>query len=158
MESFSAREEALEQLRAVERSEAAPYIHYPPTPWWYSPAVGAWAAAFVGTFVWWRVNAVAFLAALIVLIALDLVFLRWMRRRHGALPMPGHGTPPPEIATIWRAYLLGLVVVVAAVALAWWLGGVLVGSITAFLTVTSGLAIYERRYAAAAARARERLR
>jgi hypothetical protein len=80
-----------EQLRAAERGEAAPYVRFPPTPWWYSPVVGAWAAAFVGTF-------------------------------------------------------------------ACWLGGVAAGAVVAFVTVTAGLAVYERRYAVAAARVRERLR
>jgi hypothetical protein len=75
-----------EQLRAVERGEAAPYVRFPPTPWWYAP-----------------------------------------------------------------------VVVIAAIAVAWWLGGVAVGAVVAFVTVTAGLAVYERRYAVAAARVRERL-
>jgi hypothetical protein len=35
-----------EQFRAVERGEAAPYVRFPPMPWWYSPVVGA-AVAFV---------------------------------------------------------------------------------------------------------------
>jgi hypothetical protein len=37
-----------EQLRAAERGEAASYVRFPPTPWWYSPVVGAWAAVRVG--------------------------------------------------------------------------------------------------------------
>ena len=49
-------------------------------------------------------------------------------------------------------------VVVAVIGVAWSLGGVAVGAAVAFLTVTAGLVVYERRYAAAAARVRERLR
>ncbi|WP_460491309.1 hypothetical protein [Dactylosporangium cerinum] len=30
-------DEVREQLALVQRAEAAPYIDYPPTPWWYSP-------------------------------------------------------------------------------------------------------------------------
>lgn len=154
MESISPSE----QLRAVERGEAAPYISYPPTPWWYFPVIGAWAAALVGTFTWWRVNGALFASSIVVLIALEVLFIAWMKRRHGALPMPGHGRPPAEIASVWRGYLAGLLVVVAAIGVAWWLGGVAVGAVVAFLTVTTGLVVYEQRYAVAAARVRERLR
>ena len=147
-----------EQLRAVERAAAAPYVYFPPTPWWYFPAVGAWAAALVGAFSWWRVNGVLFVASLVLLIALEGLFVRWLRRRHGALPMPGHGRPPEEIASVWRGYAAGFAVVIGAIALAWWRGGIAVGAVVAFVTVTTGLAVYERRYAEAAARARERLR
>src|SRR5689334_3910822 len=147
-----------EQLRAAERGEAAPYIRFPPTPWWYSPVVGAWAAAFVGTFAWWRVNAVLFVTSLVVLIVLEGLFIGWLRRRHGALPWPGYGRPPAEIAAVWRGYAAGLAVVAAAIAVSWWLGGVPVGAAVAFVTVTTGLALYERRYAQAAARVRDRLR
>ena len=147
-----------EQLRAVEQGQAAPYISFPPTPWWYFPAIGAWAAAFVGAFSWWRVNGALFASSIALLITLEVLFIGWMKRRHGALPMPGHGRPPAEIASVWRGYLAGLVVVVAAIAVAWWLGGAAVGAGVAFVTVTAGVAVYERRYAAAAARVRARLR
>ncbi len=146
------------QLRAIERGEAAPYISYPPTPWWYYPLIGAWAAALVGTFSWWRVNGALFASSLVLLIALEVVFIAWMRRRHGALPMPGHGRPPAEIAAVWRGYVAGLLAVIVAVGVAWWRGGVAVGACAAFVTVTTGLVFYERRYAAAAAQVRERLR
>jgi hypothetical protein len=146
-----------EQLRAVERGEAAPYVRFPPTPWWYAPVVGAWAAALVGTFSWWRVNAALFVAWLLLLIVLEGLFIGWLKRRHGALPMPGYGRPPAEIASVWRGYAAGLVAAIAAIAVAWWLGRVAVGAVVAFVTVTAGLAVYERRYAVAAARVRERL-
>lgn len=147
-----------EQLRAIEQAEAAPYINFPPTPWWYSPAIGAWAAAFVGAFSWWRVNSALFLVSLALLVVLEGLFIGWLKRRHGALPMPGYGRPPAEIASAWRWYGAGAVVVIAAIAVAWWLGGVATGAVVAFITVAAGLAVYERRYAQAAARARERLR
>ena len=59
---------------------------------------------------------------------------------------------------MWRGYAAGFAVVIGAIALAWWRGGIAVGAVVAFVTVTTGLAVYERRYAEAAARARERLR
>ena len=147
-----------EQLRAIAQGEAAPYVRYPPTPWWYSPAVGAWAAVFVGAFSWWRVNGPLFISALVVLIAVEGVFIGWLKRRHGALPWPGYGRPPAEIAAVYRGFAAGFVVVAAAVAVSWWLGGAPVGAAVTFVTVTAGLALYERRYTRAAARVRERLR
>ena len=63
-----------------------------------------------------------------------------MRRRHGALPMVGHGRPPAEIAVLWRGYFVGLAVVVVAVAAGWWTGGVPVAAPVAFVLVTAGIA------------------
>ena len=154
MESISPSE----QLRTIEQGQAAPYVNFPPTPWWYFPAVGAWGAAYVGAFAWGRVNGAGFVTSLVLLIALAAGFIGWLKRRHGALPIPGYGRPPAEIATVWRGYAVGLVVVIAAIVLASWLGGIAVGSGVAFVTVTAGLAVYERRYAEAAARVRARLR
>jgi hypothetical protein len=147
-----------EQLRAIAQGEAAPYIRYPPTPWWYSPAVGAWAAAFVGAFSWWRVNGPLFIGALVVLIALEGAFIGWMWRRHGALPRLGYGRPPAEIAEVYRRFAVGFVAAAVAIAVSWTFGGVPAGATVTFVTVTAGLTLYERRYAQAAARARERLR
>ncbi len=147
-----------EQLHAAERGAAAPHVDYPPTPWWYAPLVGAWTAAVIGTFTWWRENAILFTGCLVVLVTAEIAFIGWMQRRHGAMPRPGHGTPPPEIARMWRAYLSALPLIAVAVALSWWLGGVPVAAATAFLLVTAGLIRYERAYAAAAADVRARLR
>lgn len=157
MVSSMESDEVREQLALVQRAEAAPYIDYPRTPWWYSPAVGTWVAAMIGAFTWWRSDAVLFTGSLGALIVLELLFLTWMRRRHGALPVPGRGTPPREIAAAWRGYAIALPVVAVAVALTWWLAGVPVAAGVAFVLVTAGLAVYERRYAAAAAKVRSRL-
>lgn len=141
----------------VERAEAAPYVDYPPTPWWYFPSVGLWAAALIAAFAWWRENTVLFIGTIVVLVALEGAFIAWMSRRHGALPMPGRGTPPAEIAVVWRGYFAGVAVVVAVVGLVWWLAGPPVAAPVTFVLVTAGLVLYERRYAVAAAKVRERL-
>src|SRR4051812_33762710 len=146
-----------EQLRIIERAEAAPYVSYPKTPWWYSPVVGLWVAGMIGTFSWWRENGLLFVGSLAVLIALEIGFLTWMQRRHGAMPFPGRGRPPREIGRIWQRYFLTVPVFVLAVALVWWLAGVLAAALTAFGLVTVGLWYYERRYAVAAVQVRERL-
>ncbi|MEV6281978.1 hypothetical protein [Kribbella sp. NPDC051770] len=149
--------DAREQLRNLERAEAAPYVEYPVTPWWYAPAIGLWVAAMIATFTWWRENAALFAGSLAALIVLELVFVTWMQRRHGALPMPGRGKPPAEIGALWGKYFAGLAAVVVAVGLVWWLVGVPAAAVVAFVLVTSGLVVYERRYAVAAARVKERL-
>ncbi|GIF97556.1 hypothetical protein [Catellatospora citrea] len=149
--------EVAEQLKAAERGAAAPYVDYPPTPWWYAPSVGAWVAAMIGTFTWWRENAGLFVGSLVALIAVEILFITWMRRRHGALPMPGKGTPPVEIAGVWRGYAAALPVIALLVAAAWLLGGVPAAALAGFVLVTAGLAVYERRYAVAAAKTRARL-
>jgi hypothetical protein len=154
MESFSPSE----QLRVIKRGEAAPYMTYPPTPWWYFPAIGGWVAALVLTFSWWRVNGVLFVGSLVLLVALEVLGFVWMKRRHGALPLVGRGHAPAEIASVWRGYVAGMVLVIAAVAVTCWLAGFAAGAVVAFVTVTAGLALYEWRYAGAVARVRERLR
>ena len=153
MESY----EVAEQLAAAERGAAAPYVEFPPTPWWYPPVVGAWVAALIGTFTWWRENAVLFTGALLVLVAAEVLFVFWLRRRHGAFPTPGGGTPPAEIAAVRRGFLIAVPVLAVAVGLGWWLVGVPAAAGVAFVLVTAGLIRYERRYAGAAARVRERL-
>jgi hypothetical protein len=154
MESFSPSE----QLRIIEQGEAAPYVHYPSTPWWYAPAIGAWAAALVLAFSWWRGHAALFAGSLVLLVAIEGVFVVWQKRRHGALPVPGRGRPPAEIASMWRGYVAGMALVIAAVAVTCWLAGIAAGAVVAFVTVTAGIALYEWRYAGAAARVRARLR
>lgn len=97
------------------------------------------------------------MGSLAALIAVELLFVVWLRRHHGALPMPGMGKPPAEIARVWRGYLAALPVVALLVGLAWWLVNLPAAAGTAFVLVTVGLSVYERRYAVAAARARARL-
>ena len=149
--------DAEEQLRIIERAEAAPYVSYPRTPWWYPPVAGLWFAALIGAFSIWRENTVLFVGWVAVLLVLEFTFLAWMQRRHGAMPFPGRGRPPREIGRIWKGYILTVPVLVVIGALVWWLAGLPAAAATAFVLVTAGLWYYERRYAVAAARVRERL-
>ncbi|GEL21900.1 hypothetical protein PSU4_08540 [Pseudonocardia sulfidoxydans NBRC 16205] len=144
-------------LDELERAEAAPYVNYPATPWWHFPLMGLWAGAMVGAFVWWRESALLFVGAMVVLVAIETAYLVWLSRTHGALPMPGRGTPPAELAPVWRGYFIGVAVVVVGVGLVWWLLGIAAAAVTAFVLVTGGLAEYDRRYERAAARTRARL-
>lgn len=149
--------DAEEQLRIMERAEAAPYVSYPKSPWWYPLVAGLWSAALIGAFTWWRDSSLLFVSSLALLVAAEVAFLTWMQRRHGAMPFPGRGRPPREIGRIWVRYLLAVPVLAIAVGLVWWLVGVLAGAVTAFVLVTAGIWYYERRYAIAAAKVRERL-
>lgn len=150
-------DEARELLRVAERAEAAPYLDHPPTPWWYYPVMGAWAAGMIGAFTWWRESIPLFLGTLAVLIVAEIVFINWMQRRHGAMPVPGRGTPPAEIGVVWRGYFLALPVIALVVAAVWWLGGVPVAAPVAFVLVTGGLVFYENRYERAVSAVRARL-
>lgn len=142
------------QLRAAERAAAAPYVVFPPTPRWYPPAVGTWAATLLALFAWGPGTA-TFAVGLVALLAVELGFLRWYARRHGA--MPSLRQPPAEFRPAFRRYAVGVAVVVALVALAWVLVGEWAAVATTWVAVTAGLAGYERLYAEAARRTRERL-
>lgn len=148
---------ARDEWATAERAAAAPYLNYPPTPWWYAPVVGLWAAALVAASMWWRTNVALFVPAVAVLVVLEGIFIGWMQRRHGALPLPGRGRPPREIAAAWRRYFVGFAVVVVVVVLLRVLAGAPAAAAAAFVLVTAGLVVYERSYATAAARARDRL-
>lgn len=149
--------DAREQMRLLERAEAAPYVDYPKTPWWYPIIVGLWVAAMIGAFTWWRENAALFASSLAMLIVLELAFITWMQRRHGAMPMPGRGKPPVEIGALWRKFYASLAAIVVIVGLVWWLTNVPIAAAAAFVQVTTGLMFYERAYAVAAAKVKERL-
>ncbi|MGC4893433.1 hypothetical protein [Micromonospora sp. DT31] len=146
-----------ERIREMQRAEAAPYIGMPPSPWWVPPFFGAWFAAYVGAFAFWRENGLAFVVTMMALSAGMGAFLGWLTRRYGALPMPGRGTPPPEIRREFQRYAVGAVVVAGLVACVWWWAGLMAASAAAFALVTAGLSLYQARYERAAAVVRERL-
>lgn len=146
-----------DQIRALERSEAAPYVDVPAGPLWIAPVFGVWAAAYVGAFAFWS-NISIFIVAMLSLSALIGLFIGWFTRSYGAFPMPGRGTPPSEIRREYRLYAVGVVVVAGLVVLAWWLSGLLLASIVAFVLATGGLLAYAARYKRAAHAVKDRLR
>jgi hypothetical protein len=145
------------QVRDLERAEAAPYVQMPPSPWWVPPLFGAWFAGYVGTFAWWRENELGFIVAMLALCGGMGAFVGWLARRFGAFPMPGRGTPPPEIRREYRRYATGAVATAVLVAAVMWWAGVAVAAGVAFVSVTLGLSLYQARYERAAAAVRERL-
>lgn len=141
--------------RTAERAEAAPYIDFPPTPAWYPPAAGLWAGSLVAMLALNNTHSRLALFGIMALLVVQILFVRWYRAYHGALPSPKGA--PPEFAGAFRRYTLGIVVVIAATAGVWLLLGPWVAAVTTAALVGVGLALYEKEYAAAAARTRERL-
>jgi hypothetical protein len=142
-------------LAEAERAGAAPYVDYPPTPAWFAPVVGAWAAAMVLTIGAMGDRPLVAVPVLIVLIALEGGFFAWYRRYRRTNPSLTNA--PPEIAVAMRRYAVGVVVVLAACVVAYVVAGPVLAAGVAFVTVTIGLVLYERQYAEAAAATRERL-
>jgi hypothetical protein len=152
MESNQLPSDPRQQLREIERGEAASWITHRPTPIWYAPffAVGVGLLALAIGLLDGRERVAVQLAFILVMFAL----MSWYRRYHGTYPT---GRAPRE----FRRSLVGLVVGALVVAgLAWavgalvsvWLGAALATALTWLL-----LGWYEREYAVAAARARRRI-
>lgn len=149
MESNELRQSLLD----AERGEAAAWIDYPPTPRWWSPMFGVWAAVFaVGVGLLHGV-----LGALVNLLLAAFMggVIGWQRRVRGTFPT---GRPPREL----NASFVGLFGGAAVVALVSWLVGVQVAVWAA--AVVAGLGSwalvewYERAYARVCDRVRDRLR
>jgi hypothetical protein len=142
-------------LAAAERAATLPYTEYPPTPWWYPVSVGAWAAAVLLAVTALREHPFVAVPLLVVLIGAEGAFFAWYRRWRGA--MPSLRQVPAEIARAMRWYVVGVLAVVAAVAVVVVLAGPITAAVVAVVLVSGGLSWYERRYAAAADGTRARL-
>jgi len=142
-------------LREHERAAALPYIEYPPTPAWYPPAVGAWAALFLACFLY-LFREPAFLFCMAGLLALEGGFFTWYRRKRGT--MPSLRQAPLEFNHAFRLYFGGLAVVLTVIAAAVLMLPRPVAVLTCLVLVTLGLTAYERVYRRAADATRARLR
>lgn len=152
------QQDARAQLRDLERAEAAPYIDYPPTPWWSYVATGLWAAAYVATLGWWRDGGspIVVAAVMIALSALVGAYLGWYKGYHGAPPAV-LGRKPREIRIAYLQYSVGIAALVGVVVLAWWLAGTIVATVVAGVGTVIGYRLYEIAYARAAGATRARL-
>lgn len=144
-----------EARRIAERAEAAPYVDYPPTPWWYAPVVGLWSAALLLNLSLAGSHTAIAVPAILILVTLEGAAIGWYFRRYGAVPSMRR--PPAEFRRALAGYAVGCLAVVALVALAWHTTGPPVAALLAGVLVTIGLLVYERSYAAAARRTRDRL-
>ncbi len=149
---MESNEEYAAAARAADRAEAAPWVDYPATPAWYPPVVGLWAAALTASAA--SLEGVWRAVAVLGLVGIELGFIERYRRYRGTMPA---GRPPRELnRAIWTFAVsaAGIAAVVTALALAgltWWA----VGVAAVFPTLLAWW--YERAYALAARRARERL-
>ncbi len=144
--------EARDALREADRAAAAPWIDFPPTPWWYVPGVALFAAAMPPVYSlldgWQRS------LAQLGLVAVVLAFLLWYRRYRGTMPS---GSAPRELRGALWAFIAGAIVLtlsvwlVAETAGPWWAAAL--SGIGALVVV----GWYERAYTRAADRIRERV-
>lgn len=146
-------DEIRQALREADRAEAAPWIDYPPTPRWYPVAVGLWAALI--TLALTTLGQQLRVPAVLALIAIEIGFIRWyVRFRHGVMPI---GPAPREFRRSVALFVVGAALVLAmaygltALVSHWVAGGAVLVVVPVLLTW------YERAYADAARRARERL-
>ena len=143
------------QLREQERAAALPYTEYPPTPAWFPVATGLWFTALLASMLYLR-DSWTYAPAIFLLVAFELGFLAWYRKKRGT--MPSLRGAPREFRRACTQYLCGALVVLLVVgAAALWLPHV-VALLLCFLLVTTGTAAYERVYARAAEATRSRLR
>jgi hypothetical protein len=152
MESDATPQEA---LAAAERATASVWIDYPPTPGWYYPAVGVWAAALVYTMTGID-SSVVQLPVVLALVAASGAFMGWYQRYRGA--MPRLTSAPAEFRRSLGAFFAVYALLIAAVIV---VGAVLdlpvVAAAGTFVVATVGLYIYEKAYESAARRTKERL-
>jgi len=153
METTPDPQAARDALREAERAAAAPFVDYPATPLWYSPAVGAWFTA-LAAIVWYRPDTKYAIPAIVVLIALVGAFVSWHTRVRGTMPtLTG---APRELRGPMLSYGVG-VVVIAAIVIPMGMWEPTAGVIVTFVLVTVGIAAYEGAYARAARAVRKRL-
>lgn len=155
---LSRMESTHRELREVERAAAAPFIHYPATPWWY-PLFMAIAYTTMATG---AVVAIEFdrgvLGVALPFLALGAVvlYMRHYRRQWGTWPRMN--AAPREIRGAYRVYFLALAGSLVLIVTAWATLGWLAGLIVIFLTMLVLFTVYERViYPRAAQRVRERL-
>jgi hypothetical protein len=143
-----------DQLREQEQAAALPWIQYPRTPW-FPLAGGLWASTMLAAMLYlWRDPWIV--PVLLVLVAIEGAFFGWYRSKRGT--SPSLRSAPPEFRPAFMAYVVGVAVVVAALALAVVTLPDLVAVLLCFLLVTGGLQAYEVAYGRAAAAAQARLR
>lgn len=155
---MESEDEVREQLKAAERTAAAPYIEYPKDSWWTVPGFGILASVFVLS-----VNlrghtdipgwAGALILALVVACAGG--YLWWHRRRRGTMPA---GKAPAEFNRVLRGFILGALVVAVALFVLADLTPLWLAVPSAFVIASIGMWWFGRAYDRAATQVRERLR
>lgn len=151
MESESTPAQALAD---VERATATLWTEYPPTPWWYYPAIGAWCGGLVLTLGGLHDSPLLLLLAMAALLALGRWFTAWYTRYRGTFPRLR--SAPAEFRRAITSFVAGYVLLLMVTALVWVAAGFAAAAVVVFAGAAGGTFVYERAYAAAAA-TRERL-
>lgn len=148
MESDDARN----ALRAADRAAAAPWIDYPPVPWWHPLFFAAYAAGL--TLAIGLLDGLATAGVELVLVVVMLGYTRWYVRKRGTYPK---GTPPQEIRRPLHLMIAGAVLIAVATFALGALVSVWLAAAFAAVTTSGGITAYEAAYARGAQRARDRL-
>lgn len=142
-------------LAEAERAAAAPYVDYPPTPWWFFPGAGLWVGAMVLAIANMPERPALSVVAVLVLVMVEIGFFTWYRKRRGTSPTLRDA--PVEVSRAMRRYWIGLSVVIIIGVLVAWLASVVAAAAVLAIAVTIGLVLYERDYGRQAAATRQRL-
>lgn len=143
------------ELRDAERAEAAPWTEYPPTPAWFPPLTGVWAALLVLAATTRDTHPIPATIGLVALIIVEFAFIGGYRRHRGV--MPSFKNLPAEFKPAIIQYVIAIVGVFGSTWAAFVFGGIPAAMAASFLSVTALLWWYERVYTAAADAARARL-
>jgi hypothetical protein len=142
-------------LRQAERATASVWTDYPPTPWWYYAAGGAWAAGLVYAITGVD-NDLVRVGVIVALCAFAGAFVGWYKSYRGALPRVT--SAPREFKRAIVAYFVVYALLIAGVVVVGFVLDLpLVAAVGTFVAATTGLYVYEKAYESAAQRTRERL-
>lgn len=154
--SMESNSEAREELREMERAEVSPYVDYPPTAWWYPPAMGLFAGAFLMSLALIVGRNWLGFVALGSLLVIEGIAISCYQRYHGAMPSSLRN-PPLEFRPLFRRFFAGYLGIVVIAAALWILIAPWVAAIVTIVLVTVALMVYEKAYAAKAAQTKARL-
>lgn len=143
---------AREALRTADRAAAAPWIEYPPVPWWHPLFFAAYAAAL--TLSIGLLGGIASALVNVGLAGAAITYLAWYTRKRGTYP---RGKAPQELRGPFALLFGGAALIAVA---AWGIGALVsVALAAAVAALATGVLVarYEVLYARAAARTRERL-
>lgn len=144
--------DAQEQLREIERGEAAGWLEYGPTPWWHPLYFGAYAAIL--TFALGALDGLTQSLVLLVLTASAFVLIAWMRQVRGTWPTKN---APRELNRPLWGLIIGSVVLSGLCVAANTLLDLTAAVVLAGVLATGLTWWYGRAYARATAAARTRL-
>lgn len=145
-------DEVRDQLREIERSEAAGWLDYPPTPWWLPLYFGAYAAIFA--FASGALDGSVYYLVVLALISSAFVMIAWQRRVRGIWPTKN---APRELnRPIW-GLIAGITLIFGVCVAVNALVNLAAAIVVAGVLGTALSWCYERAYSRAAAAARARL-